>query len=70
MVRRPGPKSSPDAESARRARLEELKQQIASGEYESDEKLEVALKRMARDLRAAAKGCGTTREGGSGGGPP
>ena len=72
MPTRRGQKSSPDTEAhcARRARLERLKEQIASGEYESEEKLEVALKRMLTDLRAAAKAANTSREGGSGDGCP
>ena len=49
----------------KRKRLEELKRQIAEGEYETPEKLEVALRRLLADLRAA-KPSPVSREGDSG----
>jgi len=59
-----------DGHGARRERLGELKRQIARGEYENEEKLEITLERMLADLRGAAQTPGASHEGGSGGERP
>ncbi|MFP4057118.1 MAG: hypothetical protein ACLF0G_09645 [Candidatus Brocadiia bacterium] len=53
-----------DREDAREStpRLEDLKRLIRSGQYETEEKLEVALRRMLPDLRGLASGSGVSRE--------
>ena len=51
-------------------RLDELRRQIQSGEYESDEKLAVTVARLLADLRRTADQPPATRGDGSGGERP
>jgi hypothetical protein len=55
---------------AEQQRLAELKRLIQSGEYETEEKLEIALRRMLPDLRRGGAGAALTPEDDSAGGSP
>lgn len=56
--------------AARRRRLDELKRQIQSGDYETPEKLDLTLSRLLADLRTEAKEPAATPEDDSGGARP
>lgn len=55
---------------ARAARLADLKRRIASGQYESPEKLDAALRRLLGDLKGLPQDAGASREDDSAGGSP
>ena len=46
----------PEALTARRQRLDDLKRRIRRGEYETEDKMVTALRRMLSDLRGVASG--------------
>jgi len=51
-------------------RLKEIKRQIKEGDYESEEKLDIAMSRLLADLRNASRGARLRPEDDSGGALP
>jgi hypothetical protein len=69
-VNSPRSKARGASKTSEEARIQHLKQMIQSGEYESREKLDIALDRLVEDLNNYDDDGEPIRGDGSGGGSP
>jgi hypothetical protein len=67
---RPGQPTARKRTPAEQQRLSALKRQIQAGRYETEEKLDLAVRRMLADLRGVATRRGASHEDESDGGLP